>query len=378
MGRSMIIICAGVMIAVGVVGIASVNRGKQVVKSNAGYAEIVRAKNAAHTAIQIAMQEINADTGWAENHPEGAPYEDMIGEDSVELYVEYIYSNNNNFWQADTMRMVSKAWKPDPTGNEPGHSSRIVSVYAVGPISTLVPDFVSPMAIAADSFTISAGGSASLSGIDQGAGSPLCTDSGDQPGMTVSDSSDVQYAEDQTSSNDIEGDPRIDSDTTLTYEPTDQLIERLANSGNVEYITGNYKGSLGTPDEPGVFFIEEDAKLTGGIEEGYGILVIRSLGELSYEDSTGTEVEIAGNFKFNGLVIFENAFNLTARGTPDINGSVLIGNTEEYLENGGDPINIDLSGNFHIQNDCRGEHYAKVAAALAVRQNRYQRVVTFE
>lgn len=73
MGRSMIIICAGVMIAMGVVGIASVNRGKQVVKSNAGYAEIVRAKNAAHIAIQIDMQEINADTGWAENHPEGAP-----------------------------------------------------------------------------------------------------------------------------------------------------------------------------------------------------------------------------------------------------------------------------------------------------------------
>ncbi|MEX2585583.1 MAG: hypothetical protein WD315_04255, partial [Balneolaceae bacterium] len=86
-------------------------------------------------------------------------------------------------------------------------------------------------------------------------------------------------------------------------------------------------------------------------------------------------LEVAGNFEWNGLVIFENAFSFKGRGTPAINGSMLIGNTDDY---DGDPINIDIGGNIEINYDCRTEDYARMAAAMAVEQNKYTRVVTTE
>lgn len=231
-----------------------------------------------------------------------------------------------------------------------------------------MPDFKSPLTIATKNFSYSAGGSSPINGFDaSGSG---CSD---KPGITVMDGNS-KYLFESHSGNDLQGNPPIQKDTTLSYQPTDDLIERLVNMSYSKTISGSYKGEMGSKEYPGVFFVEDQTKLTGGISEGYGILVVRSDGNMTYEGSDGAELDIAVNFTFNGLVIFENAYNFDGKGTPTINRSVLVGNTKGF----GNQINIDISGNLTLQYDCTAKNYAKKAVALAVKQKKYKHVITFE
>ncbi len=361
MGRAMIIICFGVLVALGFVAHSTSMTGKMLNQETVDYAEYTMAKNAAHTAIQMAMQEINQDDDWPNNHDQSNPWVNEIQGVEVALYTDYI-QDTADFWEPDSLWLYSNA----------KYKSEVVqvrSLYLKQKFSALVPDFKSALGVAADpdNFTFSMGGNASITG-DAPAGSG-CED---MPGITTLPGSEGNF-DGYSGSSEIIGDPKIDPDPDFSYQPTDELIARLANSPLTQYISGNYKGTLGTQESPGVFFVEDQARLSGGIDEGYGILVIRSSGELEYEDGS---LDIAGNFTFNGLVIFENAYNFNARGTPSINGTVLVGHTEDY--DGMDKIDIDLSGTINLNYDCRGENYAKMAAANAIEQNLYTRVVSTE
>ncbi|MGB0346726.1 MAG: hypothetical protein ACPGGA_04525, partial [Balneolaceae bacterium] len=64
----------------------------------------------------------------------------------------------------------------------------------------------------------------------------------------------------------------------------------------------------------------------------------------------------------------------TGNGTPDLNGSVLIGNTP----GNNTVLDIDLSGNLQIQYNCESLDYAREASSTHLKQNRYSRVSTFE
>lgn len=357
----MLIILAGVMVAVGYIGIHTAHQGNMMVARNAGYANFVTAKNTAHMAIQMAMQKMNEDSTWAEDHPEGNPWVGDIEGRPFSLYAEYIH-NSTGYWEPDTVRLFSESEHPDM--DEP---VEIVSVYEINSLD-YVPDFKSPLSIATKNFSYSAGGSSTINGFDQsGTG---CTD---KPGISVMDDNSRHLVESNTS-NDLQGDPPVKVDSTLSYQPTDDLIERLEGLSYSQNISGSYHGEMGSKEYPGVFFVEDQAKLTGGISEGYGILVVRSGGNMAYEDSTGTELDIAGNFKFNGLVVFENAYDFDGNGTPTISGSVLVGNTEGFSNQ----IDIDINGNLTLQYDCTAKNYAKKAAALAVKQKKYKHVITFE
>jgi len=362
MGRAMLIICAGVLISLGFVVISTSNTGKMLTQKNVNYAEYTMAKNAAHTAIQIAMQEINQDNDWPNTHDINNPWVTTIQDREVALYMEYY--QDANYWDPDSLWIYSNASYLNDV-------VQVKSLYLKQPFSSLVPDFEGALTVAAeaDKFNFTMSGSSSISG-----SSPDGTTCDDKPAITTMPGSGGEFSS-ITGSADVQGEPQVSENPDLSYQPTDELIARLANTEGVQYISGNYKGAMGTKESPGVFFIEETARLTGGIEEGYGILVIRSSGELEYgEDGT---LDVAGNFNFNGLVIFENAYNFTGRGTPTINGSVLVGHTEDYPE-GAPPIEIDINGNIHLQYDCRGEDYAKMAAANAVKQNKYSRIVSTE
>jgi hypothetical protein len=56
-------------------------------------------------------------------------------------------------------------------------------------------------------------------------------------------------------------------------------------------------------------------KLTGQQSEGFGIMVIRETANMDYEGEDGSSLSVAGNFEFNGLIIFENAYAFDGRGT---------------------------------------------------------------
>jgi hypothetical protein len=362
MGRAMLIFCAAALIAIGFINMTTSKKGLSLVEQNVNYADFIMAKNAAHTAIQISMQKINKDDTWADTHNEGNPWKTTINERDVELYT--VHNPSPDFWEPDELRMISNARHNDIT-------VQVISQYLKEPFSALVPEFKGALQLPTEIGEFNVDGNAY--GIN-GTPPPAHNCPEVKPAVAVHAETTKEKVDDAVEQhNQVDGDIIVDH--SLSYEPTDELIERLYNSGNAITVTPEYGDQLGTSDNPGVFFIEGDVKLTGRQSEGYGIMVIRSGGNIEYEGDDGASLEVAGNFEFNGLIIFENAYDFDGRGTPTINGSVLVGNTPDY---DGEPIDIDLGGNININYDCKGEDYARQAAALAVEQYKYTRIVTSE
>lgn len=366
MGRAMLIICAGVLISIGIVSMGTNSTARMITQQNVDYAEYTMAKNAAHTAVQMAMQEINKDENWPNDHPETSPWVTEVQGLEVRLHTVY---EQNDFWTTgdhDLIWFYSKAQLGKEFGN------RVVEVrshYEKRPFFELVPDFAGALQLPTDVGGFNVDGAAhEINGIPK---DPSCTES--KPPITTHS----QTTKDKLTSENLktaDGDMHDDDiivDSDLNYEPTDELIERLLNSGYAETIYGD-KSQYGTATTPGVFLVEDQVKLKGNTE-GYGILIIRDNGNMEMESDP--ELSVAGNFTFNGLVIFENAKLFDGRGTPTINGSVLVGNTGDNLL---DPIDIDLGGNIEINYECKGETYAKMAADNAVKQNKYTILVATE
>lgn len=361
MGRAMLIICSAVLISMGYIGIGSSNQGKMLNEKVVDYADFTIAKNAAHTAIQIAMQKTNADDNWPNDHdtPDNSWITTIQGVE-VALYTDY--KQDPDYWEPDSLRLYSNA-------EHEGNVVQVTSFYQKAPFSTLVPDFAGALQLPTDvgNFTVD-GAAHEINGISS---DPACTES--KPPIAVSSEETKQKldSEDLKKNGGSFEDGDILVDPSLNYEPTDELIARLLNSGNAETIYGD-KSVYGTASNPGVFVVDGAVKLKGNTD-GYGILIIRGNGSMEMESDP--ELSVAGSFNFNGLVIFENAYNFDGHGTPTINGSVLIGETSDYT---GAPIDINIGGNIEINYECSGENYARMAAASAVAQNKYSRIVTRE
>ncbi|MDX1640001.1 MAG: hypothetical protein R3281_18730 [Balneolaceae bacterium] len=354
MGRALLIICSGVILAVSYIGIGTSEQGQRLATTNAGYAKMVKAKNAAQTAIQLAMNKINEDPTWDDNHStEGTAWHHSFDDADIQLWVEILSGTSGNLLKVDTLRIISRA-------QYFGKSAEVVSVYQKSALH-YVPKFKSALQFASNQFNFNMNGSATLSGNDA---SGTCSDI---PGIAVNDPNKYNDVDDFESY--VSGDPAVTTDTTLSYSPVDELIARLETMNGVTHLSGSYKGDMGTQDNPGVFFVDEPTTLSGGLSDGYGIMVVRTNGELEYEG----ELDVAGNFTFNGLVIFENAWTFSGSGTPSINGSVLVGNTSNTTD-----LDVDLTGTIDIQYDCRGQDYAELASAQLLKQNRYKRMTTFE
>lgn len=374
----MLILSTGAIIILGIMQVGIHSQRSAIVQKSATSAYEVQARNKAYTAAQLAMERINESAGtW---YPKkDSPWIEAIDGDSISLYYKLFQSSDPepypfSYLDEDTVEIYAKSWYRTSAKNKK-EDFDLITTYIKSAMH-FVPEFKSAMSFATDDFTISASGSSSISGNNPNAPGE-CED---RPAIATMS----ENAANMVSTN-IDGD-RLISDSTgvaydpdLSYQPVDQLIARLRNSPGTRIINEeadgiNYKGDLGTEDNPGVFFIEDDTKLTGGISEGYGILVVRSYGALAY-DSSGVEMDIAGNFTFNGLVIFEDAYALDGKGTPTINGSVLVGKKDETTNN---IMDVEISGNLHIQYDCLAEKYAQVAAAKELMQNRYKRLSTYE
>lgn len=370
MGRAMLILAAGAIIVFGMVQLGLLGQKEILYKESADYATDYQAKNTAFTAIQLAMEKINQDDTW--NPTQGNKWNPTIEGVEVEFYYDVISTGATSL-DPDTIRVYSVGIIRDQDGTVISRDS-IISTFSKQSLN-FVPEFEAALSIATDNFTFSMGGSASISGNEA---TGACSD---RPAITVQDEDSAEEivgpdgivgvvtGDDNTEQMESSVED-VQIDASLSYSPVDELVARLSNLPGSQTISGNYKGSLGTQDDPGVFFVENYAKLTGGISAGYGIMVIRSGGELEYEG----ELSVAGNFEFNGLIIFENAFDFTGRGTPDLNGSVLVGNTP----GNNDVIDIDISGNLGLQYDCTAEKYAQKASASLLKQNRYTRLNTFE
>lgn len=375
MGRAMLIICSGALITMGIININTSKHGNILTEKTVNYADFTMAKNTAHSAIQLAMQEINDDENFMTTYTNDSPWQITIGGRQVVLYIETINDvMGNSFWENDSLRVISIATHNlNQGGKTVPITAEVASVFLKSRFSSLVPEFESAMTFAADpdKFTFSGGGSASISGESPNACGP--GQEASKPGITVKPGGEANLGD--LNKIDVNANPKYKINSQLDYQPTDELIARLINSPGAQKLASNYSDALGSADNPGVFFVEDYLKLNGKQKEGFGILIVRKDAEMEYEGEDGATLDMNGNFDWNGLIIFEDAYNFKGRGTPKINGSVLVGHTSDY---NGTPIDIDISGNIHFQYDCKGEDYAKMAAAGAVQQNRYVRIVSTE
>ncbi|MTI89163.1 MAG: hypothetical protein FH748_14495 [Balneolaceae bacterium] len=376
MGRATIIIATGAILVLGILQMGMNTTRKSIAEGSASYANNVQVRNTAFTASQIAMERINESAGtW---HPtEGSPWYEEIEGYNISLYYELLPTSASGAFSSleeDTVIIHTVSYYLNSL-TEQQDSVELINTYTKTALH-FVPEFKSALSFATDDFTFSVGGSSSISG-NPPSGSSCET----KPAITVMDDGSLINDDYNEVTNADPSSTHFESDSTdvaidpeLTYSPVDELIARLSEMDGTISISGNYKGTMGSEESPGVFFVEEDAKLTGGISDGYGIMVVRSGGELAY-DSSGVELDIAGNFTFNGLVVFEDAYELKGRGTPTINGSVLVGHTEDSSSG---TINVDMSGNIALQYDCTAEKYAQLASANLLDQNRYKRLSTYE
>lgn len=191
----------------------------------------------------------------------------------------------------------------------------------------------------------------------------------DMPGIITSTSADSSEIVSNSNSGQIQGNPAIKVDENTSYTSFGELVSYLDGMPEVKYLSGNYSGALGDSTSPGVYFIDSPVDIQSDISEGYGILVIQDDGKLYYQGNS----DIAEQLTFNGLVVFEDAWDFRADNTPSIAGSVILGNTGNAPS-----MDIVLDGSISITYDCNSQKYARQASALIFDQNGFRRVVTFE
>ena len=342
MGRAMLIIVSGLLVALGYTFMGMSTNRSMLTEQSVDRATKFMSRNLAHTGVQLAIGEFENDNSWR------GPKTITLEDGQVDISIREVTPNT-------IIEITSEA-----NFNQINHT--IISTYDISQQQSLVPAFSSTLGITTDNFNFFLGGSTNISGYDD---SGQCADA---PGVQVTSQSGKNTVGNNSR---IDGTPedQAEINSSISYAPYATLVQRLAQQPGVQRISGNYKGNLGTRTNPGIFFIEDRTKLTGGIKEGFGVMVVRSGGELNLDG----QLDIAGNFTFNGLVIFENAWKMNARGTPTINGSIVVGNTEESN------IDIDINGNVQLQYDCTAKQYADLAVDEQLDGNRtYRQVSIYE
>ena len=356
MGRAMLIIVAGVLISLGITQTSVFGGLENFVQHSGNIAENVQAKNVAYMGTELAIQNMIQDPSWRDG--ESATFDIDSGSSSVTI--EEISTNE--------YRLIS-------TGTFNGEVQTITMVLQEGSSSS-VPTFKSALGLLFEEeglFTGGIAGGGNKGGVDGNDASSTCAS---VPGVLVpgnNDKSLLEGIDSQRNNMDLfRGDPGVSADPNLNFDEVAKLIEALEAS-NPTYLptNGDDIDDLGSPDNPGVFFVENGkAKVAGGTE-GYGIMVVKSTGEV---DTEAAELTLSGNVEFNGLVIFENAYNLTNNGTVDIFGSVLVGKTME-----GADFDFQFNGNARIQYDCSAQKYADQAASSSLSSNiAFQQMSVYE
>jgi len=357
MGRAMIIICSGLIVALGYTIIGTNNQAQRLTNSNVGYANQMQAQNAAQIAVQVGIEKINKDPNWVDSHnSDSSAWADTINGANTRLWIEKVSDTTNaSGLKEETFRIHSSASYFE-------QNASVTTLYEKSELH-YVPDFKSVMSFTSGNFTFVMADSATINGSD-----PMgsCED---MPGIITSSSSDSSEIASNSGSGQIQGNPAIKVDENTSYTSFGELVSYLDGMPDVKHLSGNYSGTLGDSTGPGVFFIDSPVDIQSDISEGYGILVIQDDGKLYYQGNS----DIAEQLTFNGLVVFENTWDFKADNTPSIAGSVVLGN------NGSAPsMNIVLDGTISITYDCDAQKYARQASALIFDQDGFRRIVTFE
>lgn len=357
MGRALLITLAGILVALSYTFIGMNNRGMSMTRGNVNSYKAIKAKNMANSGMQAAINEYNDDSSNDKgDHTQEFNYSKTIDGTNLSLTVKESIEDIDGDGTAneEVVTIISES-------NYNGAKHEVVSTFDISQNQALVPEFVGALTIANGNFTLDTGNNkVHFDGHDK---TGTCSD---KPGFTVPTNGGVNQVGNDSG---IDGNPPnvAVKDNSIDFDEVGDLIKAL--EPRATHVSGNYKGDLGTASEPGVFFVDSYTKLTGGIGAGHGILVIRSGGELDLEG----ELSVAGNFEFNGLVVFENAYKFLGRGTPDINGTIITGTSDSNTT-----LQIDVNGEINVQYDCQAKKYADNAVNNLLNTTLYQQLSVYE
>ena len=160
MGRAMIIICSGLIIALGYTTLGTNNQAQRLTNSNVGYANQMQAQNAAQIAIQVGIENINEDPAWVDAHDTVSnAWSDVINGANTQLWIEKVsQTTNDSGLQEETFRIHASA-------TFDGQSATVTSLYEKSELH-FVPEFKSVMSFSSGNFTFLMADSATINGSD--------------------------------------------------------------------------------------------------------------------------------------------------------------------------------------------------------------------
>lgn len=340
MGRPLIYICAVTLVILGILQINLNNRHIALAKRTASYANNTEMRNVAHSGIEATLYKLRDNAGWRNDNN---PYVVDFDHSSASVIIED-YTVNSSL-AADQLKLISKV-------NLASDTARVN--YKVKIIYPKIPELPAALALTDPDFIPNFYGSFDINGNDESG-----MDSAGLPGISVIDQESKDKILDSTSEKQLDqivgntGTPSVEVDPAMNFETMSHFITQLES--NATYLTGQYTSDLGSRDNPGVFMVEDYAKITSNVN-GYGILVIKKSGDLDL-----TSLDLAGTFNFYGLVLFENTWTFDGKGTVAIHGSVVMGSPESSTT-----TTIDLGGNLNILYNSTALNYAKEAAKQTI------------
>ncbi|SHF66074.1 hypothetical protein SAMN05443144_111109 [Fodinibius roseus] len=336
MGRPLIYICTITLVVLGILQINLNNRHIALAKRTASYANEVEMRNVAHSAIEATLYKLRDNAGWRNDNN---PYVVDFDHSSASVIIED-YTVNSSL-TADQLRLMSKVDLAADT---------VMVNYKVRIIYPQIPEIPAALALTDPDFLPNFYGSFDINGNDESG-----VEAVGLPGISVIDQASRDKILDSTTEKQLgqivgeTGTPSVEVDPAMDFETMSHFIAQLESKAT--YLTGQYTSDLGSRDNPGVFMVEDYAKITSNVN-GYGILIIKKSGDLDL-----TSLDLAGTFNFYGLVLLENTWTFDGKGTVAIHGSVMMGSPE-----GSTTTTIDLGGNLNILYNSSALNYAREAA----------------
>lgn len=339
MGRAMLIIVMGMLVALGYTFMGMSNQRQALTGQSVSKANKALAQNLSHTGIQFALKEFDEDNSWS-----GGKFN--LEKGTVEVSINHDVTN-------EILEITSTA---NLAGASNDHT--IIATYDISKNQQVVPKFQG--ALSSVSGSVSFSNSNPKSHYSGNEASGTCED---KPGLTVHDPNQV---DDHDGDSRIEGDPAVAQSSEIKHDYLRNLIDRLVPLASSINHQSDFDNS--TSDNPGIYTIDNKITISGQTK-GYGILIVRNNAQLEID----ADATLAGQFEFNGLVIFENETEFRAAGNATINGSIMA--MSDYGQN------LDITGNGEMiaNYDCQAqEKYADAAVNQALNTTLYTPISMYE
>lgn len=340
MGRPLIYICAVIIIVFGIIQINLNGRHISLLKRTVTYANQSEMRNMGHAGVEFILNRLRTNPTWRNGYH---PYAVPLDYDTASVTIQD--NTTNPGLSEDELRLVSRV-------NQQEDSVKVV--YLVEVLAPQLPNIPGALSLTNPNFFTALGGSFYIDGRDESG-----KDTVGVPGISVIDQEskdriiaedpEYQFLDQVDGSTSTGVEPSIEVDPTMDFDPMAQLIDELTPKAT--RLSGGpfNSGDLGSQNNPGVFLIDDYAKITGNTN-GYGIMIVKQGADLDVE----TTLETAGTLNFYGLVLFEDSWALDGQGNVTFHGSVMVGGEDEFTS-----TTIDLTGNLSLLYNSEALEFAR-------------------